>query len=88
MPVTACSVPRSTVAAFHLVSVRIKTPYYAAAITGNGYVGPATTRWSRLLAAIKCTRPQPRILGAWCGSFIVAMILLQVSARAFLVFIA
>jgi hypothetical protein len=51
--------------AFHLISVRTATPYYAAAIINTA--NSSATLLQRLWAAIKATRPLPRILGAWAG---------------------
>jgi Cation transporting ATPase, C-terminus len=63
--------------AAHLLSIRVKTPYYAAAITGSGdYTGlPLSTR---LQLAVQRTRPLARVFAAWTGALVVALIMTEV----------
>ena len=63
----------------HLLSIRIKTPYYAAAITGTGDYSNLAC-WARLQLAVQRTRPLTRLLAAWTGALATALIITEVSA--------
>ena len=69
---------RVLIAGAHLLSVRIKAPYFAVAITGKGYTGTQTTVQSRLAEGVRSIRLLPRVLGAWLGALIVALIITEV----------
>jgi Cation transporting ATPase, C-terminus len=63
----------------HLLSIRSKTPYYAAAITGTG-IYSSLPRWSRFQLAVKRTRPLARVVAAWVGALVTALMITEVPA--------
>jgi Cation transporting ATPase, C-terminus len=63
--------------AAHLLSIRVKTPYYSAAITSTAdYTG--LSLFTRLQLAVRGTRPLARVLAAWSGALVVALSMTEV----------
>jgi Cation transporting ATPase, C-terminus len=62
-----------------LLSIRSKTPYYAAVITGTGIYSNLSP-WSRFQLAVKRTRPLARVVAAWAAALLTALIITEVPA--------